>query len=450
MRLLTVLFLATLPLVTPRLRASDEIEYFAYLRSAVIDHDLEFGNEYQHFYDLNPGGLRGFQQTFLVQRDPVTQRHINFGPMGSALLWSPFYLIAHAGVLLANRLGLGPAADGYATPYVAAVCYGSAVYGFAGLLLIHGALRRFGGFAEPAASWSVAALWFGTPALYYMTLAPGFSHANSLFAVSLMLWLWLRLRARGTGHVREWALVGAAGGLTALVREQDALFLAVPAVHLAWESLRRRDLRGGAARLLALAGAALLAFLPQLLVYRVLYGHFGPSRIVTTKMDYTSPYFFAVLFDPAHGLFFWSPLLLAAVAGLALAVRRRADAPALLLSFAVLAQTWICGAIQTWTQAGAFGSRRFVSASLPFAWGLAMLTTALLPRVAPRALAAALLLVAWWNVSLMLQFGLRLMDRQRLEWPRVAINQFVGVPPRIAEVARLFFTDRERLLRDGT
>ena len=120
MRLLAVLFLATLPLVTPRLRASDEIEYFAYLRSAVFDHDLEFGNEYQHFYDQNPGGLRGFQQTFLVQRDPVTQRHINFGPIGSALLWAPFYLTAHAGMLLANALGLVPVPDGYGVPYVAA------------------------------------------------------------------------------------------------------------------------------------------------------------------------------------------------------------------------------------------------------------------------------------------------------------------------------------------
>jgi hypothetical protein len=447
MRLLIVLFLATLPLVTPRLRASDEIEYFAYLRSAVFDRDLEFGNEYQHFYDENPAGLRGFKHTFLDQRDPVTSRHINFGPLGSALLWAPFYLAAHVGVLAARALGFGVAADGYSAPYVAAVCYASAVYGFLGWLLIHDALRRFGAFGEPAASWSVAALWFGTPALYYMTLAPGFSHATSLFAVSLMLWLWLRLRARPSG-ARGWALVGAAGGVAGLVREQDALFLAVPVAHLAWTSLRQRDYSGGVRKLLALGGAAALAFLPQLLVYRVLYGRFGPSRIVSTKMDYSSPYFFAVLLDPAHGLFFWTPLLLAAAAGLALAVRRRADAPALLLALAVLAQTWICGAIQTWTQAGAFGSRRFISASLPFAWGLATLVAALMPRLTSKGVAAALLLLAWWNVSLMLQFGLRLMDRQRLEWPRVAVNQFVEVPPRLAQVARLFFTDRERLLRD--
>jgi hypothetical protein len=56
---------------------------------------------------------------------------------------------------------------------------------------------------------------------------------------------------------------------------------------------------------------------------------------------------------------------------------------------------------------------------------------------------------AWWNVSLMVQFGLRLMDRQRLEWPKVAVNQFTEVPRRLGHVAVLFFSDRERLVREA-
>jgi hypothetical protein len=48
----------------------------------------------------------------------------------------------------------------------------------------------------------------------------------------------------------------------------------------------------------------------------------------------------------------------------------------------------------------------------------------------------------------MVQFGLKLMDRQRLEWPRVAVNQFTEVPRRLGHTTRLFFTDRERLLRE--
>ena len=84
-----------------------------------------------------------------------------------------------------------------------------------------------------------------------------------------------------------------------------------------------------------------------------------------------------------------------------------------------------------------------------FAWGLAVLVEALRPRLGRAAVTAVLACFAWWNVSLMVQFGLKLMDRQRLEWPRVAVNQFTEVPPRLLRVATLFFTDRERLVRES-
>ena len=89
-----------------------------------------------------------------------------------------------------------------------------------------------------------------------------------------------------------------------------------------------------------------------------------------------------------------------------------------------------------------------MSSTPVFAWGLAAVLEAALPRMGRAAVAGALL-VAWWNVSLMVQFGLRLMDRQRLEWPRVAVSQVTEVPPRAAQAAWLFATDRERLVRES-
>ena len=97
--------LLTLPLVTTKIRGADEIEYFAYLHSAVFDHDLEFGNEYEHFYAQDPAGLAGFKATFLDLREPVTGRHINFAPLGTALLWAP-------GVPARARRGRGRAGAG--------------------------------------------------------------------------------------------------------------------------------------------------------------------------------------------------------------------------------------------------------------------------------------------------------------------------------------------------
>ena len=46
-------FVVSLPAVTPRIYASDEIQYFSYLRSLWFDHDVSFENEYRYFYDHN-------------------------------------------------------------------------------------------------------------------------------------------------------------------------------------------------------------------------------------------------------------------------------------------------------------------------------------------------------------------------------------------------------------
>jgi hypothetical protein len=246
-------------------------------------------------------------------------------------------------------------------------------------------------------------------------------------------------------------MLGAIGGLAALVREQDGLFLAVPGLVVALDGLRERRLPAAFTRLVTMAVTAVIVFLPQLLAYRAINGRFGPSHLVARKMSFAGPHVLSVLFDPAHGLFVWAPLLLIAGAGLVLAVARarRGDPVPLALAAALLLQVWINGSVESWTQAGAFGSRRFIGATPLLAWGLAALLAAALPRVDRRAIAAVLLAFAWWNVSLMVQFGLKLMDRQRLEWPRVAISQFTEVPRHVGRSARLFFTDRERLVKEG-
>jgi hypothetical protein len=448
---LCVVFVVTLPLITAKIRASDEIEYVAYLHSLVFDHDLEFGNEYEYFYRQDPQGLAGFKATFLDRREPRTDRHINYGPIGSALFWAPAYLAAHAVMLAARSLGFGVIADGLSRPYSAAVYLASALYAFIGLVLIHRALRRFAAVPEPVATWTVIALWLATPVIYYMTLAAAFAHACSLFAVALLLSLWLHWREDLTpGRA---ALLGAAGGLAGLVREQDLFFLLLPAADLALRALARRRLWQELLRLSLMTAAAVAAFTPQLLVYKTLNGVFGPSSVVERKMHrWASPHFFEVLFNPGHGLFVWSPIVLVAVLGLVvLCLRRRQTVPALLL-FGFLVQVWINGAIESWHMAGAFGARRFVSSTFVFGWGLAFVLTPL--ATGARRWIAALLVAAfvWWNVSLMTQFALRLINhegnRQYLEWPRVAVNQFSAVPARATRAAYLFFADRSRLERE--
>ena len=94
----------------------------------------------------------------------------------------PFYLLAHAGVVRragAGRVGARPTASRGPTWRRSATPPRST--GLLGLLLLHDALVRFGGFAgagrRPGRGRACGS---GTPLLYYVTIAPGFSHAVSL------------------------------------------------------------------------------------------------------------------------------------------------------------------------------------------------------------------------------------------------------------------------------
>lgn len=426
----------TLALVSTKIRGADEIEYYSHLRSAVFDRDLDFTNEYEHFYDGNRQGLQAFKETFLDRREPKTGRPINFAPIGSAVVWSPFFLAAHA--LVTNGVLRGPA-DGFSPAYAGAVAYGSSLLAIIGFLVAFQTLKRCMGVTEGLSLLAVLAVWFGTPAFYYMTVAPAFAHAPSIFAVSLLFFLWLRARERD--FVFDWILMGLCAGLAMLIREQGALFLIAPGLDLGFRLLKG-DVKRALERGIAVLGAAGLVFAPQLLAYQALNGSFGPTQLVQRKMDFSSPHFFDVLIDPGHGLLLWTPLLLVAFFGLVRGLFRL-GAVGLFVTAALLAQVYINGSVLSWHQAGAFGSRRFVDSSIllviGFAFGLMATTT--------RTQKILVALAIWWNLSLMMQFGLKLMDRQRLDWPGVALRQVTDVPQRILETAKLYFTDPEGLAR---
>ncbi len=443
--LLVVLFACTLPAVTARLYSSDEVEYYSYLRSLWFDHDVSFENEYQYFYDHRIAQSADFHHTFLELETPAGRR-INYGTLGCAILWSPFYAAADVGVRTARRVGADVPADGYSRPYVAAVAYGSAFYGFAAIGLGIAAARRLLGSSSLGAALAV---WAGTPLLFYMYVAPPFSHACSAFAVALFVTIWLHVR--DAWSPRGAAALGLAGALVAMVREQDALFVVAPALDFLLTAARaRRDSRAAAGfQPVAAAAAGCAAFAagyaPQLLAYQALNGRPRPSELVTRKMDWTSPHALQVLASPEHGFLIWTPLAALALAGLVLLAIRgepgRRRVGGLLVLMAGL-QIYVSGAVASWTVAGAFGQRRFVALTLLLVVGLAALGDAVRRPAARLALWAAIVVCVWWNVALMAEFGTRLMDRQRLEPRRNAYDAFVTLPRLAPDLAYRYLLRR--------
>jgi hypothetical protein len=472
--ILAIAFVVSLPLVTPRIYASDEVQYFSYLRSLWFDRDVSFENEYQHFYDAGVTRNAGFHETFLERRTE-TGRRISFATIGSAILWSPFYAAAD-GLVSLGLAGNG-IRDGYGAPYVAAVAYGSTVYGFLALVLGWSLARRLG--LRRGALPAALAVWLGTPLLFYMYVAPPMSHACSAFAVAAFLTVWLHARTRWT--VGGGVALGALAALMGMVREQDILIAVGPLVDwgLAWWRAPGDTMGPPRRRLAACAAAGTAAFglgyLPQLWAYEVLNGYPQPSQLVVRKMNWLAPHAAGVVASTEHGLLFWTPLALLALIGLAagvagrlgwtarptLAPRDAATRPALIagvLLLMVALQIYIAGSVESWTVAGAFGQRRFVGLTPILLIGLAALWPGDDGRRAiggdhPRARFAVAVLFAlatWWNLGLMAQFGGGLMDRQRLTLGENAYHTFVTVPRRLPELVYRYVFARQSFFAPPT
>lgn len=439
--------------MTTRLYSSDEVQYFSYLRSLYFDGDVSFENEYRYFYDHAIARSDGFHETFL-ERETRIGRRVNYATLGAAILWAPFYGVAD----IWTRATGAAAADGFSQPYVSAVAYGSAFYAFAAILLsiraARGVLGERGGFLAGLA------VWLGTPLLFYMYVAPPFSHACSAFAVALFVNAWLRVR-------KDWSaggafVLGLSAALMAMVREQDAFLAVGPAADfLRYVLSASIDARGrrfvalssgrslGPQALLAFAGMLgfVLAYSPQLLAYTALNGYPGPAEHVQRKMSWYAPHALQVLASPNHGFFFWTPLAIPALAGLGLMAAQREDANRRAIGIALLlmaaSQVYVAGSVESWTVAGAFGQRRFVCLTIALVVGL----TALLqvPASGIRRVATHVLVVAmvWWNIALIAQFATRMMDRQRLEPARNAYHAFVTLPVVLPALAYRYLVDRE-------
>lgn len=127
-------FLLTIPLprIDNQLVGSDGIRNYVYLPSLLLDHDLDFTDEYAYFYAYDAGRAERIIGDSTPRGVPPNQR-----PIGPAILWTPFFLLAHLLAPLFNLLGANIPTEGYGYFYQAFVLSGSILYGGAGLFFTY-------------------------------------------------------------------------------------------------------------------------------------------------------------------------------------------------------------------------------------------------------------------------------------------------------------------------
>src|SRR5260370_30029073 len=91
---LCVLFLLTVPVVNPWVRG-DGVGYYAYLRSVLIDHDLNFENDYlagNQSFVMSRVDAQGHLLREMYTKTGHVENHFSVVP---AILWAPVLLTVH-------------------------------------------------------------------------------------------------------------------------------------------------------------------------------------------------------------------------------------------------------------------------------------------------------------------------------------------------------------------
>lgn len=450
---MVALFLFTLPLTNPWVRG-DGVGYYAYARSLLIQRNLNFEPDW---IAANPsfrmgrvdsdGRLRPVEYTTTGHLD----NHFTVGP---AILWAPFLIFAHVAVLTAGRLGASLPADGFSWPYRVAMALATATYGFFGLLLSYRLACKY--FEERWALLATIGIWFASSLPVYMYFNPSYAHADSAFAVALFLYWWDR--TRGSRTIAQWAGLGAAAALMMNVYYVNGALLSIPLIESLgcyWRlfssaiSTRVSDLWTMAKGNLAFVAVAFAGFLPTLITKKIVYGGFFNFGYTETWY-WKAPFLLRVCFSPDHGLFTWTPLLLVAVAGLFVLIRRERTT-ALYLIAGFVAFLYVMACYQLWDGISSFGSRFFVSLTPIFIVGLAAMlrqcAEAWKSRLAPAVATFAVCGFIVWNLGFMFQWGMHMVPvRGPVSFREMAYAQVTRVPATLSNSFADYFTSRRSLM----
>jgi hypothetical protein len=455
--ILLVIFLLTLPLLNPWIRG-DGVGYYAYARAPLIEHNLDFTHDYQFANDSFREAhcdKNGQPRAEFRTRTGHLDNHFTVGP---AMLWYPFLLAAHGGVLLARALGSNIPADGFSAPYRYAMAFATGLYGFLALLLSFRLARKYLG-----TSWSFVAtlaIWWASSLPVYMYFNPSWSHSQSAFVVALFLWYWDATREHR--KLAQWLLLGVIVGLMLDVYYANLMVVSVLAVEAIPQYLHslgsNRSPSPGFLQLVTrhlLFGLVVcVVMIPTFVSRWIVYGGpFETGYLPIRDFLWRSPVFLRLLFSSDHGLLSWTPLLGLAILGLLFFAFRL---PKVGIPFftALVAFYLFISFYPDWAGISSYGNRFFVSLTSLFILGLGVFLDrfAQLFRSRKAALpvaSGALAVFVLWNVGLMFQWGSHLIPvRGPVSFWEMIHNQFFVVPRQLTTDFRAYLFRRKALMKE--
>lgn len=350
---------------------SDGRGYYVYLPSVVIDHDLDFENQVREHSDVD------FNPRALEERT-VTGYLPNKYPIGLSLSLAPAFISAHViSSVIYNLTGIAKfMPDGYSPVYQLLALLGVLIFGLLTMIMCDHLLTHAFRMSGTATGLAVLTFWVGTNYSYYYFREPIMVHVVSAFWITCCIFYATKaffaekIMSKDIGFVLfpfAMALVSRPTNIF-LMPFLLAIFAANPKKFIITSSVRS-------------AVVVILSFVPvflQMLSWKILRGSWIAYSYGSEHFEYwKDPYLFSTLFSSLHGLFFWSPLLLVAVAGLGMYLLRPQnrdrsfDRLLGMLCVGGLILWYLNSSWHQWWFGDAFGGRAFIELAPLFIFGLA-------------------------------------------------------------------------------
>ena len=324
----------------------DVVIYYQYLPLIFIYNDIKFEKKY------GEGSTKDC--IFWPMYTPEWKSVIKM-TTGLAILYSPFFFIAHSIALLFDYN-----ADGYSQPYTTMLLISTIFYLAIGLYFLKKTLKHYL-FSDTIIAITILLLGLGTNLLCYASQSAPMPHVYLFCLISIFFYYTIKWYQSPT--IKNSLIVGFTTGLTTLTRPSDGiiiiLFILYGISNFADIKTRIILFRKKFFFLLLIIVSAFLVFVPQFVYWKIATGHFFYYSYNDERFFFNQPRIIEGLFSFRKGWFVYTPMMLFAFAGMFLMTNelKKLRSAIWLFTFVnfYIIFSWWC-----WWYGGSFGLRSMI------------------------------------------------------------------------------------------
>ncbi len=326
--------------------------YYVYLPITFIHHDytaVSVDRKANHLICTHPTS--------------IGKRAVKYS-MGMALLYSPFFFIAH---MYSHMFGLDT--SGYSAQYQLALQLSSLFYLAIGLFFLRKILLKY--YDQLVVTITLIVMVLGTNLLQYSTYMAPMSHAYSFALFSIFIYLTIVWHANPSYQTS--IFIGLIFGLIVLVRPPNAIIILVFILYnvssVAEAKKKLFFFFKQYKQRIVIVLFAILVWVPQLLYWKSVTGSFFYYTYRDEGFFFSNPQIYRGLFSYRNGWLTYTPLMVGGLIGIFMLLKRHREFFVPILTFTIIniyiILSWWC-----WWYVG-YGNRAFIESyallSIPLA-----------------------------------------------------------------------------------